>query len=272
VTFARLRSKIEAVLSGELQVYEDVVTDWFGPGAAHASEVHLTPRFGPDGEVVGCDYLSMDVTGRRQADAKQRALCQRLVVAHEQERRDLARALHEGMSQALTGLRLQLATEATQPDGGEMQRLVIGLTDRARRLAVDLRPPELEDLNLLVVLRAAGRRFEQRTGIRVALQADGGGHYVPDPAQTAVYRIVEAALRNIELHANVSEAAINLAVAAGILTVTVRDDGRGFDAANTPSGRGLGVMRVWAEVAGGSVTVAAVPGAGVTVTVRVPVA
>jgi signal transduction histidine kinase len=235
--------------------------------------VHLTPRFGPDGAVVGCDYLSIDITARRQAAATQRALCQRVLLAHEQERRDLARALHEGISQALTGLHLQLAAaEATAPDGGEMQRLVIGLTERARRLAVGLRPPELDDFNLLLVLRSAVSRFEQRTGIRIDVRADGGGHYYPDPVQTAVFRIVEAALRNIEQHANVTVAAVALAVDAGVLTVTVRDEGRGFDPASIASGHGLELMRIWAELAGGTVTVDAVPGAGVVVTVRVPLA
>jgi two-component system NarL family sensor kinase len=222
--------------------------------------------------VIGCDYLSIDITARRRADEMQRALCQRLVVAHEQERRTLARALHEGISQALTGLHLRLAAEATDPDGGDMQRLVIGLTERARRLAVNLRPPELEDFNLLLVLRSAVRRFEQRTGMRIQFRADGGGWYLPDPVQTAVYRIVEAALRNIERHAGVRNAAIELAVDAGVLTVTVRDDGRGFDPASVETGHGLGTMQVWAELAGGSVTVAAAPGTGVTVTAQVPLA
>jgi two-component system NarL family sensor kinase len=202
----------------------------------------------------------------------QRALCQRLVVAHEQERRTLARALHEGISQALTGLHLRLAAEATDPDGGDMQRLVIGLTERARRLAVNLRPPELEDFNLLLVLRSAVRRFEQRTGIRIQFRADGGGYYLPDPVQTAVYRIVEAALSNIERHARVRKAAVTLTVKAAALTVTVSDDGPGFDPTRTRSGHGLGTMRVWANVAGGSVIVAAAPGTGVTVTAEVPVA
>jgi PAS domain S-box-containing protein len=268
--YARFRENIEAALSGETVMYE---ANWQGSEGELASEVHLTPRFGPTGEVVGCNYLSIDITARRQADAEQQALCQRLVLAHEQERRTLARALHEGISQALTGLHLQLAAAgATEPDGGKMQRLVIGLTERARRLAVTLRPPELEDFNLLLVLRAALRRFEQRTGIRIEVRADGGGWYLPDPVQTAVYRIVEAALSNIEQHAGVTQAAINLAVDAGVLTVTISDDGRGFDPDSIQSGHGLGTMRVWAKVAGGSVTVAAVPGAGVTVTAKVPVA
>ena len=152
------------------------------------------------------------------------------------------------------------------------QRLVTGLTERVRRLAVDVRPPEIDDFNLLLVLRAALRRFDQRTGIQVQLHADGGGYYVPDPVQTAVFRIVEAALSNVEHHAGVSEATVSLAVAAGGLTVTVRDAGVGFDVQSITAGHGLGSMRVWAAVAGGSASVTATPGEGVTVTARVPVA
>jgi PAS domain S-box-containing protein len=267
--YARFRENIEAALSGETVMYE---ASWQGSEGELASEVHLTPRFGPTGEVVGCNYLSIDITARRQADAAQQALCQQLLLAHEQERRELALALHEGISQALTGLHLQIAAaEATGPDGGEMQQLVIGLTERTRRLAVNLRPPELEDFNLLLVLRSAVRRFEQRTGIRIEVRADGGGFYLPDPMQTAVFRIVEAALSNIEHHAGVREAAIDLTVDAGVLTVTVRDDGRGFDPARIDPGHGLWVMQVWARVAGGTVSVDTVAGAGVAVTARMPV-
>jgi PAS domain S-box-containing protein len=272
-TFARLRAKVEAALSGETLVYEDVAPDWFGPGAEHATEVHLTPRFGPDGEVVGCDYLSIDITARRQADAKQQALCQRLLIAQEEERRVVAHELHEGISQALAGLNLWLATaEAPDPHMEGAQRLVTGLTERARRLAVDLRPPELDDFNLLLVLRGHLRRFEQRSGIRAELIAPGGGHYFSDPVQTAAYRIVEEALINVERHAGVSEVGVELTVEAATLTVTIRDTGTGFDPAATGSGRGLGSMCAWAELLGGTLDVTAAAGAGVTVTATLPVA
>jgi PAS domain S-box-containing protein len=271
--FARLRPALEAALSGETVVFEDVAPDRDGPGRDAISEDHYVPRFGPEQTVVGVDFLSIDVTARRRAEAAALNLCQQEALAHEGQRRNLALELHEGISQALTGLNLWLATGAgADPHVAGAQRLITGLTERTRRLAVELRPPELEDFNLLLVLRSAVRRFEQRTGIRIQFRADGGGYYLPDPVQTAVYRIVEAALSNIERHARVRKAAVTLTVKAAALTVTVSDDGPGFDPTRTRSGHGLGTMRVWANVAGGSVIVAAAPGTGVTVTAEVPVA
>jgi two-component system sensor histidine kinase NreB len=152
------------------------------------------------------------------------------------------------------------------------QRLVTGLTERARRLAVDLRPPELDDFNLLLVLRGHLRRFEQRSGIRAELLAPGGGHYFPDPVQTATYRIVEEALTNVERHAGVSRVGVELAVEAAVLTVTIRDAGAGFDPVATGFGRGLGSMRAWAELLGGVLDIRAATGEGVTVTAALPVA
>ena len=271
--YARVRPALEAALSGETVVFEDVAPDRDGPGLDAISEDHYVPRFGPEQTVVGVDFLSIDVTVRRRAEAAAYNLCQQQALAQEAERRNLAVELHEGISQALTGLNLWLATGAgTDPHVAGAQRLITGLTERTRRLAIELRPPELEDFNLLLVLRSAVRRFERRTGIRIQFRADGGGYYLPDPIQTAVYRIVEAALSNIERHADVRTAAVTLTVDAATLTVTVSDDGQGFDPAGVESGHGLGTMRVWARVAGGTVNVAAASGKGVTVTAQVPIA
>jgi len=275
--YARVRPGIEAALSGEAVTFYDIQPDCYGPGLDGASEEHYVPRCGPDGQVIGFDFVSVEATPRWRAElereAELRALCRQLLIAQEEERRVLAHELHEGISQALAGLNLWLATaEAPDPHMEGAQRLVSGLTERARRLAVDLRPPELDDFNLLLVLRGHLRRFEQRSGIRVELFAPGGGYYFPDPVQTAAYRIVEEALINVERHAGVSEVGVELTVEATTLTVTIRDTGAGFDPAATGTGRGLGSMRAWAELLGGTLDVKAVLGEGVTVTATLPIA
>jgi PAS domain S-box-containing protein len=275
--YARVRPGIEATLMGEAVTFYDVEPDYFGPGVDGASEEHYVPRRGPDGQVIGFDFVSIEATPRWRAElereAELRALCRQLLIAQEEERRVVAHELHEGISQALAGLNLWLATaEAPDPHMEGAQRLVTGLTERARRLAVDLRPPELDDFNLLLVLRGHLRRFEQRSGIRAELIAPGGGHYFSDPVQTAAYRIVEEALINVERHAGVSEVGVELTVEAATLTVTIRDTGTGFDPAATGSGRGLGSMRAWAELLGGTLDITAAAGEGVTVTATLPVA
>ena len=275
--YTRVRPGIEAALSGEAVTFYDVEPDCFGPGLDGASEEHYVPRFGPSGQIIGFDFVSIEATARWRAELERetgwRALCRQLLIAQEEERRAMARELHEGISQSLAGLNLWLATaEAPDPHMEGAQRLISGLTERAQRLAVDLRPPELDDFNLLLVLRGHLRRFQQRTGIRAELNAPGGGHYFPDPVQTAAYRIVEEALTNVERHAGVRQVGIELTVEAAVLTVTIRDSGIGFDPAKTEPGRGLGSMRAWAELLGGTLDVRASTGAGVTVAATLPVA
>jgi signal transduction histidine kinase len=273
--YERVRPGIEAALCGEAVTFYDVEPDYFGPGLDGASEEHYVPRCGPDGQVIGFDFVSIEATARWRAELEReaalRAFCRRLLVAHEEERRVVAHELHEGISQALAGLNLWLATaETPDPHVEGAQRLVSGLTERARRLAVSLRPPELDDFNLLLVLRGHLRRFEQRTGIRAKLHAPGGGHHFPDPVQTAAYRIVEEALTNVERHAGVKQVGIELSVEPAVLTVTIRDTGAGFDPAATRHGRGLGSMRAWAELVSGALDVRAVPSEGVAITARLP--
>jgi signal transduction histidine kinase len=274
--YARVRPGIEAALSGEAVTFYDVEPDYFGPGLDGASEEHYVPRFGPDDQVIGFDFVSVEATPRWRAEMERevalRAFCRQLLIAHEEERRVVAHELHEGISQALAGLNLWLATaEAPDPHMEGAQRLVTGLTKRARRLAVDLRPPELDDFNLLLVLRGHLRRFQQRSGIRAELRAPGGGHYFSDPVQTAAYRIVEEALANVEHHAGVKQVGVELTVETATLTVTIRDSGAGFDPVATAPGRGLGCMRAWAELLGGTLDIRTAPGTGVTVTATLPV-
>jgi signal transduction histidine kinase len=152
------------------------------------------------------------------------------------------------------------------------QRLITGLTRRAARLAVDLRPPELDQFHVFLVVRGFIRRFEQRTGIQVDLFANGADIRFPDPVQTAVYRIVEEALTNVERHAGVSRVGVDLTRDQDGLTIVVRDSGRGFDPTATWDGRGLGIMREWAELLGGSLVVEAAPGSGAAIITILPVA
>jgi signal transduction histidine kinase len=274
--YRRLQPGLEAALSGESVTFYDIEPDCYGPGIDGVSEEHYVPRFGSNGQVIGFDFISIEATARWHAGLERevalRALCRQLLIAHEEERRVVAHELHEGISQALAGLNLWLATaETPDPHVEGAQRLVSGLTERARRLAVSLRPPELDDFNLLLVLRGHLRRFEQRTGIQVQLHALGGGYSFPDPIQTAAYRIVEEALTNVERHAGVKQVGVELVVEAATLTVAIRDSGAGFDPVTTALGRGLGSMRAWAELLGGTLDVRTAPGAGVTITTTLPV-
>ena len=275
--FARVRPGIDAALAGEAVTFDDTEPDCYGPGVDGVSEEHYVPRIGPNGDVVGFDYLSIETTARKRAEVesveKERAQFRRLMVAQEEERRALAYELHEGVGQALAGLNLWLeGTDSPSSSVAGAQRLITGLTRRAARLAVDLRPPGLDQFHVFLVVRGFIRRFEQRTGIQVDLFANGADIRFPDPVQTAVYRIVEEALTNVERHAGVSRVGVDLTRDQDGLTIVVRDSGRGFDPTATWDGRGLGIMREWAELLGGSLVVEAAPGSGAAVITTLPVA
>jgi PAS domain S-box-containing protein len=278
--YARVRPGIEAALRGEAVHFDDIAPDWYGPGLDGVSEEHYVPRFGPDGAVEGIEFLSIDVTAQRRTEAAlraseavERALARRLLLAREDERRALAHELHEGLGQALAGVALWLAGTGASNTGAEgAHRLVEELAGRARRLAIDLRPQELEAFGLLPALHGHLARFERRTGLRVDLRAGGVDRRFPAPVEIAAYRIVEEALINVARHAGVDQATVSLAADAAVLTVTVRDSGRGFDPAATAPGGGLAGMRERAELLGGTLAVDATPGAGVAVIGVLPLA
>jgi PAS domain S-box-containing protein len=264
--YARVRPGIEAALAGVANRFDDPPDG--GPGV---TEEHYVPRYGPDGAVAGFDFLSVDVAARRAAEAAHRTLAHRLLVGQEQERRELAHELHEGVGQALAGVALWL-TGPGAPNAGVAgaQRLIEELAGRTRRLAVDLRPPELDDLGLLPALCGHVDRYQRRTGIRVDLRAQGVDRRFPSQVETVAFRMVQEALTNVARHAGVDEVGVLLAADSSVLTVAVRDAGSGFDPGATSRGGGLDAIRVRAELLNGTLLTTTSPGAGVAVTAILP--
>jgi PAS domain S-box-containing protein len=244
-----------------------------------------------------------DITHREQAQEQLRtsadqlrALAARLDAIREEERRNMAREIHDQIGQALTAMKLDLASlRANLPAGtdrpaverrvAEMDRLLEQTLETTRRLSAELRPAMLEDLGLAAAIDWQARELHARTGIRCTVQLDdrldGAGHAsetadlgrLVDPATALVlFRIVQEALTNVVRHAGAQNVAIRLAAEPEALVLTIRDDGRGItvEEQRRPSALGLLGMRERALVLGGEVTIEGVPGAGTTVTVRLP--
>lgn len=241
-----------------------------------------------EGRVV--EYV-LDVTARRQAEealrgseeslqrrvteatAELRALSQRLLLVQEEERRFLARELHDEIGQVLTGLGFQLgAGTATEDERlAEARRIVAELTNQVRQLSMDLRPAALDSYGLLPALRWHLKRYQQQTGVRVELRAEGVARRFPAPVEIAAYRIVQEALTNVARHAETTDAVVQLFADEAALTVSVRDHGRGFDPRATAGAGGLSGMRERAELLGGTLVIDAAPGQGVVVTAELPI-
>ncbi|MBX9585410.1 MAG: PAS domain S-box protein, partial [Gemmataceae bacterium] len=269
------------------------------------------PLRGPDGAVSGVLAVSYDITDRKQAEeAVRRArdeleervrertaelveanaaridLLRRLDHAQEDERRRIARDLHDSLGQLIAALALGLKVAEAQvgtdgPAAGRLKRLgdlTQEIGRETHRLAVELRPTALDDAGLAAAARAYVEAWADRAGIAAEFSAVGlDGKRFPPGAATAVYRAVQEALTNVLKHAGASRVGVLLEHRDGRLTAIVEDDGHGFDpdrAIGTPravGGLGLVGMRERAALVNGSVDIESTPGGGTTVYVRVSV-
>jgi len=196
--------------------------------------------------------------------------------AQEEERRRLARDLHDEVNQALTAilLRLEALAQETPPERApeliELKRLVNQAMEELLNLARQLRPSALDDHGLVAALETQLKRFSARTGVEARLDTGGDPDRVAEVVQTAIYRVAQEALTNITRHAGATIVELVVAQTNGEVELRVSDDGRGFDP--TARGRGLGLvgMAERARLVGGELDVRSAPGGGTTITLRVP--
>ena len=203
--------------------------------------------------------------------------------AQEEERRRLARDLHDEVNQALTAilLRLEALSQDSPPDRvdevAELKRLVNQAMEELLNLARQLRPTALDDHGLMPAIETQLKRFSARTGIEVRVSTDGEPDTLPEDVQTAVYRILQEALANVGRHAGATAVAVEMEVGDERLELRIRDDGAGFDPASVGrdsidgpgAGLGLSGMAERARLAGGELDIRSAPGGGTTVGLRI---
>lgn len=248
--------------------------------------VQTSPVFAADGTISGHIGTFEDITDRRLAqdqvkDYAQRlqSLSRRLLEVQEQERRHLARELHDEIGQLLTGLKFTLemvhrapSTE-NRPLLTQAQSLVRDLTARVRDLSLHLRPTMLDDLGLLPALLWLIDRFTAQTQVQVDLEKSGVDRRFTPEVETAAYRIVQEALTNVARHAQTDRASLRLWLDEAFLHVQIEDEGVGFDSeAGQPGGRssGLSGMHERASLLGGRLRIDAEPGRGTCVLASLP--
>jgi two-component system, NarL family, sensor histidine kinase UhpB len=196
--------------------------------------------------------------------------------AQEEERRRLARDLHDEVNQALTAilLRLEALAQETPPERApevvELKRLVNQAMDELLNLARQLRPSALDDHGLVAALETQLKRFSARTGIEARLDTAGDPGMLADVVQTAIYRVAQEALTNVTRHAGATVVEMVVAENGGGVELRVSDDGSGFDPAVRGRGLGLIGMAERARLVGGDLDVRSAPGGGTTITLRVP--
>ena len=220
-----------------------------------------------------------------EAEKRFRLISRGILRVQEAERGRISRDLHDGVGQSLTALKVQLQLlemSAAEEDSalsarlGELREMADRSLQDVRQISHLLRPQMLDDLGLLPTLRWLARTFQQRTGVEVALSADGVDEQMDPDLSNLVFRLVQEALTNVAKHARAARAEVRLRRAGDRLFLAVQDRGAGFDAASclrsTDEDRGFGLrgMRDRVQLFSGRFTVTSEPGAGTTIEVEVP--
>jgi len=205
----------------------------------------------------------------------------RVTAAQEEERRRIARELHDGVGPALASLNIRLRTARKllerdhHPAAGEIEELAelaqANIRD-IRRLIHDLRPAVLDELGLVPALREYVARYQEEHGLEVALSLPKGDERLPAPLETALFRVIQEALANVARHAQARRVEIAMTRDQREVTLCIADDGRGFDPAATRPGMHLGLwsMRERVEQLGGQFEIKSAPGEGTTVKAVIP--
>jgi two-component system, NarL family, sensor histidine kinase UhpB len=209
-----------------------------------------------------------------------RETAQRALAAQEEERKRIARELHDGIAQTLAALRVRLRVARSLEDGAARTQLLerVGAelgesAEEVRRIAQGLRPPALDMLGLAPAIESCARSIGDGTGLGVDTRLDAVEGLLGPEAELVLYRIVQEALSNVARHSGAGTVRVQMQYGSGAVVATVEDDGRGFDVAAEMSSGGLGLfgMQERAGYVGGTVTIDSTPERGTRVRAMIPV-
>lgn len=250
--------------------------------------VQLVPERNAQGEICSIISLARDISGIRNAERRLaesnrqlRALTRRRESAREEERKLIAREIHDELGQHLTALRMGISLLRLQfgeqlPELGTHIEQLMGLCDRTievvRFIATSLRPSTL-NMGLLPALEWLVKDFQTHTRIHSDLRVGNLPQQPLNDAQTTIaFRIVQEALTNVARHAKANHVTVNVSVDDGQVQLDITDDGRGFDPSRSQrTCLGLAGMRERGLSLGGEVVIFSHPGQGTTVQARFPV-
>jgi PAS domain S-box-containing protein len=239
---------------------------------------------GPD-YVVG---IFKDITFRkyaeqtlRQSEQQLKHLSSQLITAQEQERKRIAREIHDSIGQSLAAIKFRIESSlGGKTDGEQVEReslegivpLVQDSIDEARRIQMDLRPPSLDDLGIIATIGWFCREFQKTyPDIRLEKKLDVDEASISDGLKIVIYRICQEALNNVAKHSNAGKAELHLSEESGLVQLEIRDNGKGFELKEAFSanhqGKGMGLigMKERTEFSGGSFVIETAKGSGTTI-------
>ncbi len=247
-------------------------------------EANSMPLREPDGSILW-HGVATDITARKRLEAERAEARARLALVQEEERHRISRELHDQTAQRLVALavdlkQLELQLAAGQSPGERVRALrqaVEQLQQQVRHVAWDLRTPEFEEGDLAAALREYVEDWSARTQVPAQCECRGtDGRRLPPLVVSALYRVAQQALANVEQHARARHVSVLLERDPGQVRLTVEDDGRGFDVEAVPRSAaaarlGLLGMKERVALAGGTFLIESSPGSGTTILVRIPI-
>ncbi len=278
----------EAVVKGEAVVRELLDT---ATGRWINSAIYPTDTFTVTGKRVFV-HMVTDITERTQAEEQVRASHERLriISAHlesvrEEERKRLARDLHDETSQVLASLNAYLeAATGMLPHGAnkttatlrKAQSLSVKILDALHKLIFELHPPLLDDLGLVAAVRSMLESEFEAVGVKAEFRTQGEVRRLDRQLETAIFRVIQEALSNISKHAYARNASVGLDFGKDAIRVSIQDNGRGFDVAKVGAlndglrGFGLVSMKERIELLDGTFSIRSLPGRGTEINAEIP--
>jgi signal transduction histidine kinase len=232
--------------------------------------------------------LLVERTNRKRAkkvlqssQSELRALTSRLLQAQEAERRRIARELHDDLNQmlALFAIELDLLAQSQSGPGSTSDDRVRALSGRVKQLSSAvhdlshrLHPAKLEQLGLVAALRGLCGELAQAHGLGIEFSADGVPSSISGETALCLYRIAQEALRNVIKHSGAPHARVELHGSPDAVSLTISDDGAGFDPGRSDGNAGLGLvsMRERLRLVGGEIAIDSRPAGGVRIDVHIP--
>jgi signal transduction histidine kinase len=214
-----------------------------------------------------------------------RSLSSHVQTLRENDRAEISREIHDELGQLLTGIQMQLRLiedRLSDREDRTLNPLIDKLVETSelvdttitsvQRISAGLRPSSLDNLGLATAVRGEAELFSERTGIGCEVRIGEISNHLPAEVTTTAFRIFQEALTNVARHAEAGHVEAELAVHENVLTLVVRDDGRGIDLASVEDPKSLGLMGMLerAAHAGGRVDFSGQPGQGTCVTLTIP--
>lgn len=263
--------------------------DFFPVLGPHGKWIHFTasPIRDDHGEIIGAIETLVDITERKNLEENLRYYSQQITRAHEEERRYLARELHDDMAQILGSLSRQLDNLLREKHNLDNESVATLQSIQSQlnkgmqsmnRLIRDLRPSLLDDLGLIPALRSLTNNLENKEGIITNFSVEGEEIRLSGEIELSLFRIVQEALNNIRKHARATVVEVKVEFYKGGIRVTVNDDGQGFRPQekmdNLPRSGKMGLMgmqeRVWLHK--GTMSINSLKGKGTELVFDIPYA